>query len=30
MTTNDKVELAWFSAIMLSLPVLMLAGSIAI
>ena len=30
MTTKDKVELAWFSAIMLGLPALMLAGSIAI
>ena len=29
MTTKEKVELTWFTAVMLSFPVLMLAGSIA-
>ena len=30
MTMKEKVEVTWFTAIMLSLPVLMLAGSIAL
>lgn len=30
MTAKDKRELAWFSAVLLSLPALMLAGSLAL